>query len=128
MRKIRKPNASETSQNQESKQLDTLLTIPPLFVGNGEFALSSCNFLMSTDKIDKTVDGADSQSHDTSDKIMFSDLKQDCIKESNKKVRAKKRKVDSDDDSDSEKNSSSNSDGSDESENDEDSGSNSDSD
>ena len=119
MRKIRKPNVDvkdEATQNIEAKQSETLLTIPPLLIGNKEFALSSCNFLMTSDKNTKTDDLAD----DKSGKILFNDLKSDQTTESNKDDRAKKRKVsDSDVDSDSEENSnsSSNSDRSDDSDN-----------
>ena len=84
MGKIRKPNEDI---KEESKQADTLLTIPPLLVGNREFVMSSCNFLMSSDKNNKTEDLTD----DNSGKILFENSKNDHIAiGSNIKDRAKK--------------------------------------
>ncbi len=124
MRKIRKIAQPET--NQESKQAETLLTIPPLLLGNGEFTLSSCSYLM-TSEVENKNDSDNKKIDENNGKILFSDFKSQKSSETENLI-AKKRKIDSEDeDSNQESNSSSDTENSsDDSENDSDS-SNSDS-
>ena len=52
MRKLKKPTTQNEKSNEnesESTKQQTLLTIPPLLLGDSEFKLSSCNYLMSAD-------------------------------------------------------------------------------
>lgn len=97
MRKIRKPTNINENKTEE-KQADTLLTIPPLLLGSGEFTLSSCSYLMTSDLKVKN----DQQNDDNNGKILFSDFKTDKSECSSSGLKAKKRRVDNDDsDSDS---------------------------
>lgn len=71
MRKIRKPTQADPSNvTSDTKSSDTLLTIPPLLLGDGEFKLSSCSYLMKPANESQTPKASDEQS---TDKIMFTD-------------------------------------------------------
>ena len=69
MRKIRKPSTqtTESAENMTGKQ-STLLTIPPLLVGNSDFVLSSCSYLKTSEKDSKA------ESSENDGKILCSEI------------------------------------------------------
>jgi len=84
MRKIKRPATVESGD----KSGYTLLSIPPLLLGNGEFTLGSCSYLMTSD-IKRDVS---TLKENDEDKIMFAKDKCDSspIQEASKKRKLKK--------------------------------------
>ena len=84
MRKIKRPPTVESGE----KSADTLLSIPPLLLGNGEFTLSSCSYLM-TSEMKRDVSALKENEEDI---IMFAKDKPDLspINEASKKRKLKK--------------------------------------